>query len=496
MTASPTSLYGAQIGEATGTDLETSLHSPCRPWPEATSNHYPIQTACRIETLSSSIDSFARARVLAAMALNIFVFDAPLNSQRDRWICPFLNCKEDFLDAKKMMQHALDCEHVSAHDAYCSCCRKHYILPNCGQACTTSGVDSTSSNAKGSAMTKLKRKTADLIARCRSPSSSRGHMSPVSPTSTAGSTFNFHILPSGMASPRRQSTSSSSQRRDAPVHLPAEMHSNHLIEMHGDHLVELDVSPEPKELAVPTECMNFGTSQSSQFVEPNGWTMGDPISDYTGSGQFSQSEEHVNLMTPHDPNATIPYECNLSFEPLSTAIAPASWEVSPIATVPYESSNIDGNVGITQGVASSVWHNFAIRSRNSPGDHFFNSQHSTSTLYKLGSTHNSDRPPLINETYGISANSPTYSTATSPGSSSSEFQDLKCPYCNHRPRGAMRYREANLKKHVAHVHGDRKPYYCVKGCEKVYTRVDNLKHHQKSCKVYEKSARRQRFNFR
>ncbi|KAM0496329.1 hypothetical protein ACHAP8_007590 [Fusarium lateritium] len=97
----------------------------------------PRQRAqCNIGTISALVDSLARARIIAVIALKM-LHDDPLNAHRESWICPFSRCKELFANHKDMLFHAARCTHVSANDAYCNCCGSHYNFSGQGPASLT-----------------------------------------------------------------------------------------------------------------------------------------------------------------------------------------------------------------------------------------------------------------------------------------------------------------------------------------------------------------------
>ncbi|KAF9771668.1 hypothetical protein IL306_010676 [Fusarium sp. DS 682] len=371
MTASPTTFYDTQFGEtSSGTGLKTGC-------PEALVNHHQAQIPCQIDALSCRIDSFARARVLAVMAMNILVFDTPLDGRRDRWMCPFQTCKEGFSDPKKMMLHALYCDHVSAHGAYCNCCSNYYNFPERGQAYPTNGFDGPSSSSKDSTMSKLKRKTAGLIARCRSPSAS--NMSPASPTSSAASTFSNYNGMSGVDSRRRESNASSFYLPDAPAQPISPVSP---VEMYGDPLVELDDSSRPHELSAVTQTTDPQTWESSQPAIQNTWPIVNHASQSTSTEEFFVSPQDAICAASQTPGMCSSYGCypnfasriqsqNLAAEAtvhvgsqhVDDQQSGIAWEAGDKRETLKMSTNLQFDIGITQAIASKSWQAFI----NPPG---------------------------------------------------------------------------------------------------------------------------------
>ncbi|RGP67338.1 zinc c2h2-type dna-binding [Fusarium sporotrichioides] len=160
-----TQQYGQTSRSSSFAEVSSSSISAGAPL-DAFGNIPPRQDPCIVGHTSDFIDTLARARIIAVMAMNIFVYDRPLNAHRDRWICPFSNCKQSFLDPKAMMSHAAYCTHVSASGAYCNCCGCYYDFPGQSPACLTRAGDSAPPIAKDSAMTKGKRKIHEFLNRC------------------------------------------------------------------------------------------------------------------------------------------------------------------------------------------------------------------------------------------------------------------------------------------------------------------------------------------
>ncbi|RBR06150.1 uncharacterized protein FIESC28_11165 [Fusarium coffeatum] len=165
---------------------------------------------CRLEALSACIDSSARARIIAVMALDIFARGTPLNRHFDRWICPFSNCKQGFPDPRDMILHAAQCIHVSPNGAYCNCCCEYYNFPSNSRAYRISAGESVSPTAKPSTMAKGKKKIAGLISRCSgSASSSRSELSAVGQRSSSCTTSSWDSMSESLPTSRKGSVVSS-----------------------------------------------------------------------------------------------------------------------------------------------------------------------------------------------------------------------------------------------------------------------------------------------
>ncbi|CAG7564251.1 unnamed protein product [Fusarium equiseti] len=218
---------------------DTSSSSNIRSPLEAFGNVPSRQAPCRIEALSACIDSPARAKIIAVMALDIFAHSTPLNGHFDRWICPFSNCKRGFSEAKDMILHASQCTHVSPDGAYCNCCCEYYNFPGNSPAYRLSAGESLSPAVKTSTMAKSKKKIAHLISRCSgSASSCRSQLSAVGQRSSGYASSGLDSTSESPSASRKGSVVSSVGDTELPtsVHLgeaPSELGTDY-------HVVELD----------------------------------------------------------------------------------------------------------------------------------------------------------------------------------------------------------------------------------------------------------------
>ncbi|KAM5350107.1 hypothetical protein ACJ41O_006612 [Fusarium nematophilum] len=85
-----------------------------------------VETGCSrsIDQIVPLIENSEKARVIAAMALNLLVFGGKLHHSRTNWACPFGHCKENFSDVEALMRHVPRCLHFSSDRVYCNCCNK------------------------------------------------------------------------------------------------------------------------------------------------------------------------------------------------------------------------------------------------------------------------------------------------------------------------------------------------------------------------------------
>lgn len=79
-----------------------------------------------------------------------------------------------------------------------------------------------------------------------------------------------------------------------------------------------------------------------------------------------------------------------------------------------------------------------------------------------------------------SAPSPPWIDTSSQNSVSpaAEMEDYSCPYCNYYPTGKIAYYGTYLNRHMANKHSPSR--FPCPGCPKEFSRMDNLKTHQKN----------------
>ncbi|KAH6961917.1 hypothetical protein BKA56DRAFT_679477 [Ilyonectria sp. MPI-CAGE-AT-0026] len=191
-------------------------------------------TSCSIDKICPLIENSEKAKVFAAMALNLFVFDGKLHHSRNNWACPFGHCKNNFPDAQTLMRHVLDCPQFSSDKVYCNCCNKDDCFADQSQndGFCSAEDKTTPCNDKGSPMkAKTMRKLTNITgfftrSRPASRCSSRGLEHPVSPTSTTArrqSVFSVMTpMPRPSSAPRKPPVVSSPEPSGRPAGSPVD----------------------------------------------------------------------------------------------------------------------------------------------------------------------------------------------------------------------------------------------------------------------------------
>jgi uncharacterized Zn-finger protein len=102
-----------------------------------------------------------------------------------------------------------------------------------------------------------------------------------------------------------------------------------------------------------------------------------------------------------------------------------------------------------------------------------------SELFNHATTKRKRSPSLSVSNIGDSLSSPTSPIDIVPQAADSEQENFSCSMCGHRPAGDPKWHRGNLAKHMR-IHDNNEKYSCqYPGCEKSYTRSDNLGHHIK-----------------
>jgi hypothetical protein len=79
--------------------------------------------------------------------------------------------------------------------------------------------------------------------------------------------------------------------------------------------------------------------------------------------------------------------------------------------------------------------------------------------------------------------SPSSSASSNTLSESSESENICCSICGFRPKGERKWYKRTMKRHIRHRHnpGYKEAHVCgYEGCERSFTRVDNLTQHQQN----------------
>jgi hypothetical protein len=482
----------------------------------------PSQDPCIVEHTSAFIDTLARARIIAVMSMNIFVYDKPLNAHRDRWVCPFSNCKQSFLDPKTMMSHAAYCTHISASGAYCNCCGCYYDFPGQNPAFLTRAGDSAPPVAKDSAITKGRRKIHKLLSRhSGSASSSREQLPSKASSSFSADSGMDSLLASRKGSIVSNFSTTGCSSGHQPSEGPAELGADYQIVEIGNSSIlpsRCDFSPSTdSHMTQPLAQLRVSTMSTTNFIEPMVPDYGDFCMSPT---EYSPGDNHC-MATQQSSNGSVSY--TTSEDSLHTAQQPRdvdqsfSWNVDvghmvaegiTFGQVPVTSQESQGlmvnvpnfsrprlSLQVRQDgeISSSHSHHPFQREDMIPGamtdfqhhyGDFFGHSHlapAEQGLFGIGIADGNVQPFQITEghlgTTSISAGTrPRFSNFNQ-----GDDEELSCPACDYRPRGAKAYRRANLNKHWKNKHEKTTPWICRK-CGIPCKRKDNLQVHvQKVC---------------
>ncbi|KAJ4009599.1 hypothetical protein NW752_009189 [Fusarium irregulare] len=487
------------------------------------------QEPCRLEALSACIDSPARAKIIAVMALDFLARGTPLNGHFDRWICPFSNCKKPFSDPRDMIIHAAQCIHVSPNGAYCNCCCEYYNFPSNSRAYRISANESVSPAAKPSTMAKGKKKIAGLISRCSgSASSSRSELSAVGQRSSSPTTSSWDSMSESLPTSRKGSLVSSF---DFAGPSASSRPANVLAELGTDpRIPELDNSTGLSNRFAHRAAANVHTQQGSAQASISTLstlsTAGhmDSVSRDCGDLCMSPTDYSVPELPQNSDTQThedgviyatgqvVQHQMQASFAPPQTCF----WDASPRqagATWDSDGSAPSSHM-YAQGLIVDV-PNFSLPRHNpssgSGGDNRFSISESThqpgviasiepQSRYSSGDSFDffpyqslGNDPPGVGlavdsmesiDIAGTNVETISPSLRSSMGSSGSSEtmqndDDMRCQEsgCKYQPSGAEAYRRANLNKHIKHMHGNRPKFPCER-CGAFFTRKDNLLAHQ------------------
>ncbi|KID84234.1 hypothetical protein MGU_08537 [Metarhizium guizhouense ARSEF 977] len=157
-----------------GRMLDSPPMSPCQSHRSGVAVEHPDQEFCRIRDLASQIDSCAKARVIALLAMEFLVFDGKLHGDRSNWACPFGDCKENFPHVKDLMWHVAHCSLSSGAKVYCNSCRKYdcfTLQGGNGEFCSASD-NAVRAGACSPKKSKGLRKLTNMFSRSRPASAS------------------------------------------------------------------------------------------------------------------------------------------------------------------------------------------------------------------------------------------------------------------------------------------------------------------------------------
>ncbi|KAF5019804.1 hypothetical protein F66182_8173 [Fusarium sp. NRRL 66182] len=515
MGVSPVPLYGNEFPQE-----QWSLQDEVSPFSAASQERTPqsvseqsMQENCCIRDISSSIDSDAKAKVVAIMAMHLFVYDAQLDTGRDRWACPFTTCKESFLDKIALMRHVPICHHFSGEAFYCNCCCSYYDLSDRGPTRHFgygAGASSSDKDSGNSTTSKAMRRLSNFFTRSRSASRSslRGSCCTMSPIPSPVSTPDHRPRPVANTAPVPPKT----PHRQTGIYLP-ELPNHELMSTPATSpRQEKSLHPSaPHELLdtstvaeLPCSQMNVEESNSyassSNTAPPLSIDTLCPI--FTGAVEFTESPEED---IPHDskiPTSAFYQQDNsnpfhehshVQYSALSNPQIPtrpirehelvSCWNSSTDSDFSFQfgpqqpqdivqdvvpsaaDTAIDSQTGVAtlfagpffqHAASSSNQPSISSQSRHGSGDSCLSDM---SQPFQAARPPQTVRPPGLNQMY--CALSELQQSHPSPPFESSpvEMEDYHCPYCSYRPGGDVSHRKDYLKKHIFNMH-EAEPIPC------------------------------------
>ncbi|KAG8422154.1 hypothetical protein J3459_010642 [Metarhizium acridum] len=512
--SSVVSFSGSLSGERM---LDSPAISPCQSHQSSVSVdavEHPDQEFCPIRILASQIDSCAKARVIALLAMEFLVFDGKLHGDRSNWACPFGDCKENFPHAKALMRHVAGCSLSSGAKVYCNSCRKYDCFTLQGrndQFCSASD-DAVRAGPCSPKKSKGLRKLTNLFLRGRSASAS----------SSLGTRHT--IIPSAASSRRASSLGNPpspgpQELGSGPLHEMGDSTSGGVPDVAIDVIPELPTTPEPfiAGRLSPVSMTNISPMFSEGFTES-------PVEDVNGGSWYISSEnEPASLQTISPNQVHSPWSTSSpsAYSHFDRGAGQASWSMvqqsSPqypyvsasFPTNPYTSTNMYRQAswplyGSTASSENAVWDGTSFahqKQRSSTWPQQPTSMAGQSGPRKLHQVPNgcvvswpgnastsrmepdhSEAPPPSSRRGGESSQIPMSGLIPEASPSLSSLPDKadpdRCPHsgCSFRSRGNPAKRAVYLKKHLA-THLPQK--VTCSGCGKEFSRLDNLKTHQK-----------------
>lgn len=492
----------------------------------------------RMSRASAMIDSCGRAKIMAAMALDLFVLDGQLHPKRNNWGCPFRECKENFDTPKDLMRHVSSCDHYSEDKLYCNICRgDNCVLLQCQRCSCCLGDDHISDNEKGSGKKKTFRKIKKIFSRSRTASvssmGSTAHIErPKSTSSWQGASSFLVPTPGPSNGSRKWSLAYSQEKSPQSFETPSDPASR--FELAAEVVAELSEDSSTSPLGArnrDSEPLVSAISQSSALESPQsqdfqGHLDDCPSSDkevvahaapfppcpaaasqvsinlpstlhpasqqgFNNDHEFSWDFDHRAMMSEqqgglqniledvYDEVPSTGYSCEMEGDRpyLQDQNLFPSQNHQPTNCPP---TNYRLDIGSPSPI-SSEWTN--VHNSAEP----LSSIISPSTLIHQGS----EFPPWANHgqhTISSGTKSPisaiplSFSVATSSRtvSTPTDTENYNCPVegCSYVPTGKITQRKAYLQKHITNKHNPRK-FPCI-DCGKDYSRQDNLLTHQKN----------------
>ncbi|KAF4470091.1 hypothetical protein FALBO_3012 [Fusarium albosuccineum] len=463
---------------------------------------FPVsQGSCSMDKISVLIEKPERARVIAALALNLFVFENKRHASRERLNCPF-HCKEGFSNAAVLMQHVLECRRFSTDEVYCNCCGGFHSFSDNSQNDRFCGDDDSASPLiekprKNSTVRKLTHSVTDFFSRSRSASraSLRGFEHPVSPTSTTfrrQSTLAMTPTPSPSSAPRKQPVScvpESSGSAHEMDHL-----SSVLCEVSGPDVTRAELpGSELSNVAVPSSSRRSNSTISALSLETNcarGPTFFDaqvvtesPTEDLSmdamlqGMGAATSQDlaaSHARFPSTGTSQPMLQYQGGQHRQSSLDLVQPHMFQVDLQLSPPSTQEGLypTGGAGVAVVPQSFCFQtpNWQAPSRHGSGDsHFSDGSWTLAGSGSPGSSTGQAQQQVFMPGVLLGA-SPNF------GAPLEEGDEFKCQLCGYRPSGKRSGWKQNFKKHLRNHESDRIP---CPDCKKPLKRIDNVRHHQK-----------------
>ncbi|KAK6710044.1 hypothetical protein SNK05_004519 [Fusarium graminearum] len=499
----------------------------------------PRQTPCMVACTSTCIDSLARSRIIAVMALNIFVYETTLNAHRDTWVCPFSNCKQSFPDPKAMLSHAAKCTHVSANGAYCNCCGCYYDFPGQRPACLTRDGDTAPSIAKDSAMTKGKRKIQDFLSRRSGSASSSQEQLPNLNACNAYPFFGLEWQMDPMPASRKASAFSEISTTGLSLghksgHGPAELCADPPIVEIGNSSILPGHSSFPSDTdshmrqrltksTVSTLSMTgYMGATVPDFgdicMSPTEYSTGDNddilsqqtyhgrLSYGSGDNSFHSIEQSQDSVQDSPLNMDVPLIEAKSFDFGQFAV-PSEESQGLMVNVPnFSRPRLPLSSGQSGQASPSGSHNAHQRVDAIPTAMAHDQHHhgeffglpdlpaEDQYYFDVGIAHDNAQSLQIQEAVLVTNAAPVRLSPRLPVFNPEDDGDISCPACDYRPKGAKAYRKANFNKHWKNKHEETLPWICE--CGRTCKRRDNLLVHQRNVCGKPKVRRRPRYRRR
>lgn len=474
----------------------------------------------RIRDLASQIDSCAKARVIALLAMEFLVFDGKLHGGRRNWACPFGDCKENFPDVKDLMWHVARCSLSSGAKVYCNSCRRYdcfTLQGGNGEFCSASD-NAVRAGACSPRKSKGLRKLTNIFSRSR-------------PASAPSSPETRHIVIPSAASSRRASSigyppsPGPQELGSGPPHEMSDSPSRGVPDTAIDMIPELPTTPGPFGAGrlSPVSMSNISPMFSEGFTES-------PVENVNGESALQpwcMSSENkpapLQTITPNEVPSSWSTSLPTAYSDLNRGTGQASWnmaqQTSPqypcglgsFSSNPYTGMNMyrqissplygstttpenavcDGTSFVHQKQRSSSWPRPQTSMTGQSGPSTLCLVRNGCVVPRLGGNASTSRmapdhsgaPPPSSRRGGEAGQIPMHGLLPEASPSLSSRPDKadpgRCPHleCSFQSKGKPAKRAVYLKKHLATHLSQR---VMCSGCGKEFSRPDNLKTHQKN----------------